>query len=521
MADNKKPPKLNYHQADRLKRVGLKDLILHNLADNNGVGKSIKYAVSDKLKGRVTRLKRHFDPLNLVRGLTGNLGAAIVGRWLGRSAEDIRYFGGIRGHAAIHHYNRPIRDIPERVERDIPPEPQRSAGQSQRLPRNNSDITNSLEKTYALLQKHFDLETTHFNATKSDNEIREKERDKWNADLLKALAGKGFNPIIKSTEKEDHKGIFGTIIGIIEGIAGLITGFIKTIGSTLAKILEYTMKFVGWISELNWLKGIGSLKNLISLLATPTAGAIAGVAAIGLGANVLINHQNSKIEDKMMRLGGPEASRLAFSQVKKNTQSNLKDDIGFGNAQAEELAGNKKKLAALTTQKQDLMETEMKSRGYTKSGTDKDGAYQFVDKDKKPVTDKIYNDASAKINDQMDKKSNEDVMDRRLQNLQNPTPKETVVPAKAPDNYGDLQKMYMPIKDDPVKDKRLQQGTDKMIQNDSSAKTLIKPVVIDNSKTTGMTGGNKGNQVALDNSVDVRTDDPTLLKIQRQNTRYA
>ena len=79
MADKRK---MNYQQAERIGNSSLKTLIVRNLSDQNTIGSSVKSAVRDKLTASYTRIKRKFDPLNIVRMMTGELSAAMLGHAL-------------------------------------------------------------------------------------------------------------------------------------------------------------------------------------------------------------------------------------------------------------------------------------------------------------------------------------------------------------------------------------------------------------------------------------------------------
>jgi hypothetical protein len=67
-------------------------------------------------------------------------------------------------------------------------------------------------------------------------------------------------------------------------------------------------------------------------------------------------------------------------------------------------------------------------------------------------------------------------------------------------------------------DSQLESSMSKNAEIKMTAKPAINTTVIDNSQTIGGAGGGSGG-VSIDSSVSPRIDDPTLLRVQRQNLR--
>jgi predicted chitinase len=67
-----------------------------NLIAGGSIGTSFKKTLSEKSKARMMGIKEAFDPLNMVKKLTGGskLAPAILGKMLGRSKQDLEYFAG-------------------------------------------------------------------------------------------------------------------------------------------------------------------------------------------------------------------------------------------------------------------------------------------------------------------------------------------------------------------------------------------------------------------------------------------
>ena len=85
-----------YAQARYIRNKSLSSLIAGKISEGGGIGSSIAESISEKTKARMMGLKEKFDPLNIAKKLTGNLGAAMLGRMTGRSKADMQYFTGIR-----------------------------------------------------------------------------------------------------------------------------------------------------------------------------------------------------------------------------------------------------------------------------------------------------------------------------------------------------------------------------------------------------------------------------------------
>ena len=85
---------MDYQKAKDIRGKSLSSLITDNIVSGGGIGSSISQALSDRSKARMTGIKEKFDPLNIVKALTGGsrLAPALLGRLTGRSPEAIRYF---------------------------------------------------------------------------------------------------------------------------------------------------------------------------------------------------------------------------------------------------------------------------------------------------------------------------------------------------------------------------------------------------------------------------------------------
>jgi len=87
---------MDYQKAKDIRGKSLGSLITDRIVSGGGIGSSISQSLSDKSKARMTGIKEKFDPLNIVKTLTGGsrLAPALLGRLTGRSPEAIKYFAG-------------------------------------------------------------------------------------------------------------------------------------------------------------------------------------------------------------------------------------------------------------------------------------------------------------------------------------------------------------------------------------------------------------------------------------------
>jgi putative chitinase len=81
-----------YEQAATTRKRGVLGTITDRLVAGQGFGQSIGGGVSESFKAKTTGLKEKFDPLNIAKILTGNLGMAFLGKITGRKPEDMQYF---------------------------------------------------------------------------------------------------------------------------------------------------------------------------------------------------------------------------------------------------------------------------------------------------------------------------------------------------------------------------------------------------------------------------------------------
>ena len=83
---------MDYKKASETRKKSFGDLLSEKIVEGGGVGSSIKNTVSEKTKSSLIGIKEKFDPMNVAKAVGGKTGAAIYGKVMGRSKEDMAYF---------------------------------------------------------------------------------------------------------------------------------------------------------------------------------------------------------------------------------------------------------------------------------------------------------------------------------------------------------------------------------------------------------------------------------------------
>jgi hypothetical protein len=83
---------MDYKKASETRKKSFGDLLSEKIVQGGGVGSSIKSTVSEKTKSSLMGIKETFDPMNMAKAVGGKTGAAIYGKIMGRSKEDMAYF---------------------------------------------------------------------------------------------------------------------------------------------------------------------------------------------------------------------------------------------------------------------------------------------------------------------------------------------------------------------------------------------------------------------------------------------
>jgi hypothetical protein len=189
--------KMEYAEAKKIRGQSFASRMTDKLLGGEGVGSSLKSTISEKTKAKMTGIKETFDPMNIAKFMTGGskLGAAIAGKALGRSQEDMQYFagGGKRGA---------------------------SATKIDKLESDNS-MVDMLMKIYTFMKDTSDNRKKNKEQENSKKEEIELEKERRHKELLKALGGKGGSERATAEKIQNDTGMgLGGILGSILGAFG-------------------------------------------------------------------------------------------------------------------------------------------------------------------------------------------------------------------------------------------------------------------------------------------------------------
>jgi hypothetical protein len=251
---------MNYQEARRLRNLpSLTELIRQKALLGESAGGAVmsslreKYGISTRMKARSMAIKEKFDPMNIIKFMTGGskTAAALYGRFAGRSQEDIEYFAG-RAQQQEPTYRRIGRIS------------------------NNEGILPILEKMHGFLYNVYAQELKRKDKENDFNEERKVEDERRHKELLKALGSMPGSPIPMKMEEKDDKGLLAQLAAMLGIVFGKIKGMISGLISTIANIAEQFGKLMKALK-------VGRLWRVLSWFASPFGLkllAIAGIAGL-------------------------------------------------------------------------------------------------------------------------------------------------------------------------------------------------------------------------------------------------
>lgn len=383
----------DYRQARRTGQISLTDLIARNIAEGGGFG-SVGKAVSQKFAAKRTRIREAFDPLNIASMLVGRskLGTAILGRMMGRGAEDIQYFArkGAGREAAYDPFFARV-----------------SPGSLQ--PVKQSDGTADVfAKIYNLLKENIDDETKRREVEKNFREEQSLEDERRFKELLAAITGSA-RP--KATPVDKKEG--GGLLDFIKGMFSKFTDFLKPIKDGLMWLFNAVSPLIsllgkGLMSIFKGLLDFGlvAIRALVSFMASPLGLAIlAGTVVAYLStliAEAIGNWENKKIEEK----GGKAAVEAQKKVMKAPAASPIQESYDeFGGTQvSNEGQIDAEKRDAFIKEKQDLIWQKMTKKGYTVRKTGMFGGVSFENKKGEKAPDELVKKATQEADDELEVK---------------------------------------------------------------------------------------------------------------------
>jgi hypothetical protein len=230
---------MTYQQAKRIRSQSISSVLADQLIMGAGYGAAIKQTASAKWNAKVSGIKEKFDPLNIIKFMTGGsrLGPAILGKMLGRSRKDIEYFAG---RARPVQYRGP----------KIPGMSAATSGEG------DSGLQTVLSSILSFLQSSHENDMI---LREKENNLREGQKhedERRHNDLLKALGGSKSKDTATRIGKPEISGN-----GLFDGIS-----------QTIQDMIDKALKAFGWIKELSPFSS-----TLMSFLRSGLFGVLRGV----------------------------------------------------------------------------------------------------------------------------------------------------------------------------------------------------------------------------------------------------
>jgi hypothetical protein len=448
-----------YARARSIRNTSFGDLVTKNLMDNKSIVSSVGSAISDKFKAKAVGIKERFDPLNIAKKLTGNIGATLYGKMTGRSNRDISYFTGIHGSRNEDPLYTKISD-----------------GQNQRL-RSGDALADVVAKLYNLNKKYHIEDIERMEDAQNFRKIKQEEKEAWQKEVLRELTGVKTGKEVPTAKKEES-GEGGETAS--DRIKKMIFDFVKS----------------------------GPFLTILGILAATAVAAYLGNKL----KDAIENYQKEKAE----REGGPEAVK-ALQKMQDSYDVTTDEAYGLLGPQSEDFQSGKSDYDANVKKKQAIVEKLMADKGYKKGGL---FGTLYLDKNGAEAPPELLKQVSQEANQVMQQPQT--AAPKTAPITRSATLAPTGAGAGRGDVTTDTRRMDTPTatptmpQPSPI-GPRVQQviSENNNLQMESSGG---KTVVIDNSKNINK-GVNAPNTTSMPGSAPVRNDDDTTAAVQRMNYR--
>ena len=205
-----------YQQAEKIRGKSFASIMTEKLAEGGGIGGSLRATVSERSQARMKGIKEKFDILNIAKMLTGgsNLAPAILGRILGRSTRDIKYFAGIKD--------------------------KKTASKLGPIDNNGTspEMVAILEKIYNFLKETIDGDKLKREQESQFAEEKELERMRRHKQLMEAITGKPYkNTYTKVKDEEETGGVLGDILDGFSDAKNLLKTVSKFFSSPIGSVM--------------------------------------------------------------------------------------------------------------------------------------------------------------------------------------------------------------------------------------------------------------------------------------------
>jgi len=588
--------KMSYQRAAEIRKKSLKNLITDKLVEGEGIGSSIGGSISEKMKARSKGLKEKFDPLNIAKMLTGKLGSALLGKITGRSKEDIGYFAGNKKYKETKpkpsYVNANLNKSDPGLYSSI------SEGNNQSMKKGDGFAT-VLARMYNLIKSQQIESIKRFRIEKNFKKIEEKQKNKWNKELIDALKNRKTATVITEGKKEEDGGfnIFKYIEDKIIGALKWASELISSLWSPLGKFISILGAIGGFLALENILTkaksffGIGGKESsTVPKIEEPKTKETPKVKD-GTNKELEKDEKKGKESSKELEKGEKKGKEKYKEEKAKATKVDKVEEKPKATKMSKVLKGAKGVAKYLTKlpfiggiagaiemigtiqqaitdrEEEKITDEELKKivitttaaiiaagagtsigatigatvgsvagpigaflggatgavAGYVGGKTaGKAGAEKLFEYISNSSSD-VEPTATPVQTETMEKQtvSPTETKTPKVANTQSATTTPTTTPkATAPTKSSSTptSSSVTPVPTPNPTDNRLQSTMNKNMEIKSAAESSVNTTVIDNSQTIGAPGGGSTG-VVVESSIGVRTDEPTLQRIQRQNGR--
>jgi len=241
-----------------IRNTGLKDLFRENLLEGHGFG-AITKTLSESFEAKMMGFQEAFDPLSIARRFTGPLGATILGLATGRSDKDLEYFTGRRRTKpkakAVSNpatTGKKVGALDTATYTSVPENQQRRF-------RKGDGTADLMARLLNLMKKYHEEDIKQHELDRDEEKARKKERADWNKEVIRAVGGKTATPVGVGAG-DDSSSLVGNIIegiAIQQGGKFALKRMLKTkVGRNLVKSVLRANRSVG--------KGIGKLGKFLT-----------------------------------------------------------------------------------------------------------------------------------------------------------------------------------------------------------------------------------------------------------------
>lgn len=280
---------MNYQEAKKIREKSYMAYLTEKLSEGRGLGSAIRATSSERSRARTMAYKEKFDPLNIVKFMTGGskFATALYGSMSGRTQQDIQYFAGTKKAKEV-------------------------GGTATRIGQLESDnqVLDVLSKIYSFLKTTNENNTLRMQREGNTQEEKELEREKRHKELIAAITGKrqtGSTAVPTATKADDGSGLISTILGMVTGLIG---DAIKGVMSVISGITS----FISMITSALGGGGVASIGKLLFglgrfLVFNPVGIAIVAGTGIALAIWKMIKSEPSE-EAKAEAAGIEQAEKV-------------------------------------------------------------------------------------------------------------------------------------------------------------------------------------------------------------------